>query len=341
MIKIGLIGAGTMGALYAQAFTQYQDSELVAICDLKEDLARKLAQKYGVKNVYTSYDEMLASCEMDAVTVAVPDFVHRAPVVACLEAGKHILCEKPMATTVEDCLAMVEAVDKSGKKLMVNFGNRHRPLSFQVKDTLASGQLGPLEYIYMRLNEKRTKTDTLAWADRTNPTWFLLSHVMDYIRWLVGAEIEEVYGLQYTGYLKREKGLDTPDTMVFLARFENGTCATLESTWVLPTSYPRVVDCRFDIIGEQGTLQADFYEQGLHSFLDVTTDLVWDWGVKDFSDKVTGWWYNSCYYFINCLEKGEHPQPDERDGLAITETLVAMMEAIEKGTNVKVKHHKV
>jgi predicted dehydrogenase len=341
MIRMGLIGAGTMGDLYAKAFSQYRDSQMVAVCDLNQELAGSLAKKYGIEKVYSSYDKMLADCPMEAVTVSTPDFVHRAPAVACLEAGKHVLCEKPMATTVEDCLAMVKAVDRSGKKLMINFGNRHRPVSFKVREQLASGQLGPIEHVYMRLNEKRTKTDTLAWADRTSPLWFLLSHVTDYLRWMVGAEIVEVYGVGYTGYLKKEKGLDTPDTMVFLVKFENGASATLEGSWVLPTSYPRVVDCRFDIIGEQGMVQIDLYEQGCHTFFETAADHPWDWGVPDFTGNVTGWWYNSCYYFVDCLEKGRRPKPDERDGLAVVEALVAMEQSYRQGTNVRVVHHKI
>jgi predicted dehydrogenase len=246
-----------------------------------------------------------------------------------------------MATTIDDCLAMVAAVDRTQRNLMINFGNRHRPVSLKLREEIAGGKLGPIEYVYMRLNEKRTKTDTLAWADRTNPIWFLLSHVVDYVRWLVGAEICEVYGVGYTGYLKREKGLDTPDTMAFLVTFENGTCATLESSWVLPESYPRVVDLRLDIIGEQGMAQVDMYEQGCRTFFDVATEHPWDWGVRDYSGKVTGWWYDSCYHFVNCLEEAKHPIPDERDGLAVVETLVAMEKSIAQGAKVEVSHHTV
>ncbi len=342
MIKLGLIGAGTMGNMYAHVYTQHRDSQLVAICDLKEDLARGLARGYGISKVYTSYEHMLADCPMDAVIVATPDFAHRAPAVACLEAGKHVLCEKPMALTVEDCLAMVKAVDKSGKKFMINFGNRHRPASYKLRELLASGKLGPIEYVYMRLNEKRNKTDTLAWADQSSPLWFLISHITDYVRWVVGAEVVEVYGTGYTGFLKREKKLDTPDTMVFLVKFENGACATFESSWVLPDAYPRVVDVRFDIIGEHGMMQVDLLEQGFHTYFEAALDHTWDWGVPDFTGNTAiGWWASSCYYFVHCVEKGEHPVPDERDGLRVVETLAAMQESFDKGVAVKVKRHQV
>jgi len=341
MIKMGLIGAGTMGDMYARAFTQYHDSQMVAVCDLNEKLAREVAKRHGIDKVYTSYDKMLAECPLDAVTVATPDFVHRAPVIACLGAGKHVLCEKPMALTVEDCLAMVDAVHKSGKQLMINFGNRQRPISYKLQQQMAENELGPIEYIYMRLNEKRTKTDTLAWADKTSPLWFLISHVTDYVRWIVGSEIVEVYGVSYTGYLKKAKKLDTPDTTVFLVKFENGARATLESSWVLPETYPRVVDVKLDILGEQGMIQVDFYEQGFQTFFEAAVDHPLDMGVPNFTGQTTGWWYNSCYYFVDCLEKGRHPVPDERDGLAVVETLVAMDQSLKQGKNVTVEHHKV
>jgi predicted dehydrogenase len=190
----------------------------------------------------------------------------------------------------------------------------------------------------MRLNEKRSKTDTLAWAEKTSPLWFLLSHVTDYVRWIVGAEIVEVYGLGYSGFLKREKGLDTPDTMVFLAKFDNGTCATLESSWILPESYPRMVDLRIDVIGELGMVQLDFCEQGLRTFTGAATDVPWDWGVPGPTGLETGWWLDSCYYFIHCITSGQHAKPDGRDGLAVVAALVAMQEAYERGTVVKVAY---
>lgn len=338
MIRLGLIGAGTMGKLYAKAFTQHPGTKIEAICDLNEAAARGLASQFDVANVYTSHARMLADAPLDAVIVATPDFAHRAPVIDALDAGKHVLCEKPMATTVEDCRLMVEAADRGGKQVMINFGNRHRPASHVLKTKVASGELGPIEYVYMRLNEKRDKTDTLAWAEQTSPLWFLLSHVTDYVRWLVGAEIVEVYGLGYTGYLKREKGLDTPDTMAFLVKFDNGARANLESSWILPESYPRGVDLRIEVIGEQGMLQHDFTGQGLQTFDQRAADISWDWGAPGPDGRETGWWIDSCAYFIHCLETRQRARPDARDGLAVVAALVAMQRSYEQGTVVKVEY---
>ncbi len=337
MIRLGIIGAGTMGRLYAHAYIQHPGTTVSAICDLHEAPARGLADEFGVDAVFTSYQQMLEDTALDAVVVATPDFAHRDPVIACLDAGKHVLCEKPMATTVADCRLMLEAVERSGKQLMVNFGNRHRPASKLLKQRLEAGELGAIEYIYMRLNEKRTKTDTLAWAEQTSPLWFLLSHVTDYVRWLVDAEVRDVYGLGYTGYLKREKGLNTPDTMAFLLKFENGTVASLESSWVLPESFPRNVDLQIEIIGEQGAIHLDFCEGGVHSFTHAATDLSWDWGMPGPTGLETGWWLDSCAYFIHCLETGEHARPDAHDGLAVVAALVAMQESFERGEVVKVQ----
>ncbi len=338
MIRLGLIGAGTMGRLYAKAFAQHPGTTVNAICDLDESAARNLGGQFDVANVFTSYERMLAETPLDAVIVATPDFAHRDPVIAALDAGKHVLCEKPMATTVEDCRLMVDAADRSGKQLMINFGNRHRPASHFLKERVASGELGPIEYVYMRLNEKRGKTGTLAWAEKTSPLWFLLSHVTDYVRWLIDAEIVEVYGLGYTGFLKREQGLDTPDTMVFLVKFDNGASATLESSWILPESYPRVVDLQIEVIGERGMVQHDFIEQGLRSFTQAAVDIPWDWGAPGPDGRETGWWIDSCHYFIHCLATGQRAKPDGRDGLAVVAALVAMQQSYERGTVVKVAY---
>lgn len=341
MIKMGLIGAGTMGDLYARAFTQCPDASVAGVFSRTEDRASTVARRYGIDRVYTSYAQMLAECPMDAVAISTPDYAHREPVIASLEAGKHVLCEKPMARTAQDCLAMISAVDGSGKKLMINCGNRHRPSSFKLREQVESGQLGPVEYVYMRLNEKRTKTMELAWAGRTNPIWNLLSHVVDYVAWIVGQGIVEVYGLAHEGYLKRAKGLDVPDMTVFLVRLESGAFATLESSWVLPDAYPRVVDIRLDVIGECGMIQMDFYEQGFRTYFDKAEEHALDFPVPDFTTQLTGWWFDSCYYFVSCLETGQYPVPDGRDGLAVVETLVAMEESVKRGTVVRVRHVEV
>ena len=118
----GVIGTGIVGgAWHAHVYHHMPKSELVAVCDLNGERAREIADRYGVQHVYTDYRELLARDDIAAVSIATPDFAHRDIAVAAARAGKHILVEKPLATTVEDAEAILAAVDEAGVKLMVDF----------------------------------------------------------------------------------------------------------------------------------------------------------------------------------------------------------------------------
>ena len=219
MLRMGLIGAGTMGQWYARTFAEYERSQLVAICDLNDAKAQALAGQWQAA-AYTDYQAMLAREQLDAVAVATPDRFHRAPVVACLEAGKHVLCEKPLATTMEDALAIEAAAARAGREVMVNFGNRRRDRVQAARQAvLEQRQIGEITDAYVELNERIGKTDTLAWAAETSPVWFLLSHCVDTLRYVSGLEITEVKGYE-TRKLLAARGMPTSDTALFLADAE-------------------------------------------------------------------------------------------------------------------------
>jgi predicted dehydrogenase len=327
-VRIGVIGAGTMGRLYVDAFGQDRLAELVAVCDLDEVRARGLQSDFGVPSVFSSPEAMLDQGDLDAVVVATPDFLHREPVIAALEHGCHVLCEKPLSMDPDDGRAIVDAVEKSGKKLMVNFGNRHRPQIRRVKQLIDRGQLGSVQHVYVRLNEKRTKRAALAWAARSSPLWFLGSHALDVARWLVGSEISDVYA---RGYF--EPGLKgaPPETVTSTVTFESGTCCTVEASWNLPPAFPRDVDFEIEVLGSEGAVKVDCSSQGLMTFAERAMDESWDWPYADFRGDETGWWHTSCYYFTDCILSGRSPTPDEKDGLAITEALTAMEVSLMEG----------
>ena len=127
-IGFGVIGTGIVGgAWHAYVYSRLPQSKLVAVCDLDEKRAQDAAKKYGASAVYTDYRKLLENPDIKAVSIATPDFAHREIAVAAAEAGKHILVEKPLATTVEDAEAIVKAAKKAKVKLMVDFHNRVSP----------------------------------------------------------------------------------------------------------------------------------------------------------------------------------------------------------------------
>ena len=334
---MAIIGAGVMGARYAKVLANYGAADLRAVCDLDEGKAARVAAEHDAPATYTSYDTMLATEELDAIVVATPDFAHRAPAEACLEAGMDVLCEKPLATTIEDCEALVAAVRQSGRKFMVSYGNRHRMNAQRIKEMLDSGQLGPLKHVYIRLNEKLAKTATIDWLARTSPTWFLLSHCVDTVRWLTGAEFTEVSARAVYGAVEEALGARTPDVVSALATLSSGATVVLESAWILPDSYLSPVDFRIELLGASGCIHADLFPHDLQRSAPEQSGAVdYSAGVLGPLGKVQGWWEESVRYFVDCLERDVDPAPSVHDGYAATRVLLAIDEAVSSGEPVSV-----
>ena len=143
-IKVGIIGAGGMLQYHAAGFKQ-AGAEIVAIADAAPGAARKAADKWGAKHAYESVDTMLAECkELDAVSIIVPNKFHAPLALQCLNAGKHVFCEKPPALSAAEVHAIIAASQKSGKKVMFNFNNRARPESQAMMKYVAAGQVGKI-----------------------------------------------------------------------------------------------------------------------------------------------------------------------------------------------------
>ena len=335
-IRIALIGAGTMGRWYAQCFNEYDGCELVAVCDLDLDKAEALAREWAAGPAYASYDEMLAGEALEAVAVATPDRFHREPVIAGLGAGKHVLCEKPLATTLEDGLAMKQAVEQSGRKLMVNFGNRHRSRAQMLRKLVMEEQtVGEIGNVYVELNERVCKTGELAWAEYTSPIWFLLSHCVDYLRFITGLEIVEIFGYQ-TRQVMPTRGLDTSDTSIFVGRLSNGGHVFLGSSWIYPDDYSPDIDFSMRILGSDGLIECQMHPHDLTVHTDKTRSANYSYPYTDYRGCRENWWTQSTRYFVHCIATGQHPTPDVDDGLACLRVLLAMEEAAVSGSPVAI-----
>ena len=199
-VSIGIVGAGLWGRNHALALTTHHRARVALVCDLDEARARRAAETFGCAWT-TSLDEMAAS-DVTAVTIATPDHLHRDPAIAMLAAGKHVLVEKPLATTVADGRAMVEAAERAGVHLMVDFHARWHPLFMGAKGYVERGELGSPVMAYARLSDTiHVPTEMLSWGGQSGPEWFLFPHTMDIVRWLFEREPVEVYAKGHRGVL--------------------------------------------------------------------------------------------------------------------------------------------
>ena len=254
-IGFGVIGTGIVGgAWHAHVYHHLPTAELVAICDLDEARAREVAERYGAPQVYTDYRDLLARDDIAAVSIATPDFAHREIAVAAANAGKHILVEKPLATTTEDAEAILRAVDAAGVKLMVDFHNRVNPAFVTSRQTVLDGELGELKYIYARLsNTTFVPTQMLPWASKSSALWFLASHTLDMACWLLNDQPKRVYAVSRSGVLQ-EMGIDTQDFHVAIVEFQRGAVVTLENSWILPETEPNVFNLKMELLGSDGVM---------------------------------------------------------------------------------------
>ena len=163
-VRIGLLGAGAVAqTAHLPAFRRLRNAELVAICDSEGGKLRALRERTGVVHATTSLDEMLALDELDAVDICLPSNQHAAAAVRCLEAGKHVLCEKPLGLTAREVEDVLAARDRSGKHVLVGMNNRYRDDSILLRRFIQDGQLGEVFRARAGWLKRRTKVKPGAW----------------------------------------------------------------------------------------------------------------------------------------------------------------------------------
>ena len=145
-LRLGVIGGGDFSAYHLDGIAQAPNAVAVAICDLDRERALEKAAMFGIAadSVYTDYHDLLARDDIDAVTIPLPDQFHKDATVAALRAGKHVLCEKPMALSLDECKEMIRVAKETGKQLMVGQIGRYTPSVLMVKKMVDEGVIGEL-----------------------------------------------------------------------------------------------------------------------------------------------------------------------------------------------------
>ena len=222
-LRWGVIGLGRIvRTTIAPAMLAEPECELVAAVSRDQGRADAFAKEFGVGFASTSYDEMLANPEVDAVYVATPNAQHVDQVIAAAEAGKHVWCDKPMALTVADARREIEACEKAGVRLGINFHNRHLPWVRDVRAMLADGAIGDVHTIQVeasagvRPHEGWRNDPELAGI---GTTFNVGVHVYDFLSYLLDSEPIEVVAMW------EDDGFAVEIQSLALIRFENGVTA--------------------------------------------------------------------------------------------------------------------
>ena len=331
--KAAVIGVGLLGEQHAEAYANTPRAELVMVHDLNPDRAKAVGERFGVP--YTTDMADIAKSDAEIVSVATPDHAHFSPTMAMLEAGKNVVCEKPLTTVTSEAKQMVELAKAKNLKLTVNLGNRFNATYNNIRDSVRGGEIGDPVFAYFRVSDTIwVPRKMLSWAGRSGPQWFLFAHTMDLMRWILGQEANEVYAMGVKKILKGE-GIDAYDAIQAMVKFDN-TFVTFETSWIVPEAFPHIVESLLTINGSNGRLHLD----GANSGFEISSDQVgkhmyarpslWNYF------KLPDWWWGALTNMVDCVLDGGEPKVSAADGLRVVAMIEAMERSIESGAQVAV-----
>ncbi len=323
-IGVGLIGAGFMGRTSAETVTRYlRDARLIAVTGGAR--APSLAQDYGVTSEPT-IDALLAREDIDAVMISTPHAAHTDEAVAAALAGKHILLDKPMATTVEDCDRIIAAAKASGSKVMIMFGQRFRDCNIEAHRLVREGAIGEIRMIQEQILAGGGLAALPPWQSQPQNVGVFLGHAVhniDRIRWITGEEIVSV-----TAHMQRDADSGNEVSTMALLALTNGAMATIWSSWQMASPvFPRTASAAH-IAGEQGNLDLDAYGE-----LRLGRGTEWsvvavqpsiDWAGEGALSPVRMEAYRRQHQeFIDAIREDRPPSVTGEDGRAAVEVAVA------------------
>ena len=312
-LNVGIIGLGAIGQKHCQALAQIEKANIAALADVNESTLLKTVKTYG-GNAYEDYKDLLMQPDLDAVVVATPDEMHTEPCVAAAEAGKHILVEKPIATTVEDAMAVIAAAKKAKVKLMVGFSLRFNLHYLQAKKMVDDGKLGDVISIFARRLNIKTQADRI--NGRCGVLMFLGIHDFDALRWIVGSEPVSIYCEESTSVTKKYPQENETFSII---RFENGVRACAHIGWNLPLQHLGGRDFKLDIMGSKGSLYLDQMRQGIEIYSETFSKYP----------SVSSGLYIEDKAFVDCV-LDDLPSPSTgEDGLVALRMVIAAIESIK------------
>lgn len=352
-LKIGVIGTGNISQFHLKSYAADPRVEIYALCDLNRERAEKAAKEYGVpaERVFTDVHDLVALPEVDAVSVCTWNNGHAPCTIAALKAGKHVLCEKPMAMNADEAKAMKKAADEAGKLLQIGFVRRYGNDCATTKDFLEADYFGDI--YYAKTTYLRRNGNPGGWfGDKSRsgggPLIDLGVHVIDLVRYLMGnPRAVSVYGATFHKLGNRE-GLtagkdyvsasatqkdpcDVEDMATALIRFDNGAVLSVEASFCLNLKSDR------GSIELFGTKAGAKLEPEFELYSDANGHLVNTTLSGEGALPFDQLFAREVNHFVDCIVDGAACKAPAADGVALMEILDAIYESAETGHEVLIK----
>jgi predicted dehydrogenase len=310
-----------MGSHHARVYAGYPLTSLEAVVDVNTGRAEELANSFKARG-FDSVEAMLREAEVDLVSVCTDDGCHVEPAAACLSAGKHVLLEKPIATTLEDADGIIDAGRKSEGKLMVGHIVRFEPRYQYVKERVDAGDLGEISSVYARRLNHRGAQERL--GGRVSVLSFLGIHDLDYILWLAREGPVRLY-TESTQRIMRRDGYDTEDQTFTVIRFADDMIACVEAGWILPNKHPRRADFKLEVLGSEGMAQIDLFSR------DIVVGTRSGWQVPSIGDMLE----REISHFVDCVLTDRNPLVSGEQAREALRLSLAAQESARTGCVVK------
>jgi len=339
-IRLGMIGAGGFAYSHLDGIKGLDCAEIVAISDIDINVAKEKAEIYNIPYYYEDHKELLARDDIDAVTLPLPDQVHAQIAIDAMKAGKHVLCEKPMALCREDCIAMVRAAKETGMQLMVGQIGRYTPAFVKAKEIFESGEIGELMFIESEYAHDYSKLGGAGGWRVTPERHPILGggcHAIDLIRMIAGNP-EEVFA-----YANNKVLVDWPinDTTVAVMKFPNGAIGKVFNSHGCKRKYTM----RTVVQGTKGTLIFDnsrpwisVYKEefrGEESYLGAEQRTIeMKIGLRVNNHNTEG----EIGDFCKCILENRPVTTDGVEGASTVAVGLAIVESVESGLPVKVDY---
>jgi len=335
-IGMGLVGAGFLADKFAACYMNDPRVELVAVASRTENHAEGFAKKYGMKGWYTDYEEMFKRDDIDAVNVCVPNFLHSQVTISAAEHGKHVLCTKPLAISMDQADRMVRACRRAGVKLMYGENWLYTPAAERIREILEEGALGRLLAIEAR--EQHSGSHSLYATRKEYCGGGVLIHMavhpIGFIMHFMGKPVRRVYA--ELGNLLHK--IEVEDYAVLLMRFEGGGSGIAHSNYITRGG----MQDRIEIYGSEGMAFINLtHENPIRIYSDVgysyvvekaSTSLGWTSPVID--ENYQYGFCNMVRHFVTCILENKEPMSSGEFGREVLRVVSAGYESNRKKTAV-------
>lgn len=339
-IKAGIVGSGFIADVHADALAQVPGCEVVAVAAPNLHRVVDFAKRHDIPRALTNYRDLLKMEEIDVVSLALPNDLHAEVAIAAAEAGKHVICEKPLATTLEAADAMIAACDEAGVQLMYAEPLCFAPKYARARELAQSGALGEI-FLIKQSEEHSGPHSPWFWnIDRAGGGALMDMgvHGIVFAQWLLGnASITHVTASM--GTFVHGGKTEGEDHVVTILNFDGGQMAVIESSWAKGGG----VDDRLEIYGTKGHTRADLVfgnslptwsTEGYANGAEKAGATI-GWSYPGFDDLWNGGYVQEMRYFVDCIRRDEPAWLNGRVGRSALETIYAAYRSAGIGATVR------